>query len=173
LENRSAGILHAMPDVKGIVLLAPLALLVLAASACGGSGHHAAAGPPLQIVQVTEREFSIMPSTISLAKPGTYSFQVTNQGMITHAFEIKGHGIDVKTPHISHGASATLTVHLAAKGSYQAYCPIDGHRSKGMLATVTVGAIGPSVGTTTINTTTTAPTSTAPTTGTTSTKPGY
>jgi uncharacterized cupredoxin-like copper-binding protein len=133
-----------------------------------------AAGPPLQTVQVTEREFAIMPSTISLAKPGTYSFQVTNQGMITHAFELKGHGIDVKTPHISPGASATLTVHFDAKGSYQAYCPIDGHKSKGMLATVTVGAIGPSVGTTTtINTTTTATTTTTPSTGTTSTKPGY
>jgi uncharacterized cupredoxin-like copper-binding protein len=95
---------------------------------------------PLQRVRVTEKEFSITPSAIDLSRPGTYSFTVTNDGQITHAFEIQGNGVDERTPDLQPGRSATLTVDLAQKGSYDAFCPIDAHRSKGMLAKLTVGA---------------------------------
>jgi plastocyanin len=140
---------------------------VLGLSACGGTTHKAM-GPPLKTVQVTEKEFSITPSTIALGSTGTYSFAVTNNGAITHAFEIQGHGVTAKTGNISPGSSATLTVDLSAKGSYQAFCPIDGHRAKGMQASIQVGA-APAAGggaTTTTQTTTTVPT-------TTTSPPGY
>jgi uncharacterized cupredoxin-like copper-binding protein len=128
--------------MKRACLLVPLGFLV---AACGGTAHKAA-GPPLQTVRLTEREFSITPSTISLRRTGTYAFAVTNNGMITHAFEVEGHGVDAKTGDISPGSSTTLKVDLSAKGDYEVYCPIDGHRDKGMKATLTVGGPGASSG---------------------------
>jgi uncharacterized cupredoxin-like copper-binding protein len=143
---------------------------VLVLSACGGTTHKAM-GPPLKTVQVTEKEFSITPSTIALGSTGTYSFAVTNNGAITHAFEVQGHGVTAKTGNISPSSSATLTVDLSAKGSYQAFCPIDGHRAKGMQASITVGAAPAAGGGATTTTTTTQTTTTVPTT--TTSPPGY
>jgi uncharacterized cupredoxin-like copper-binding protein len=124
---------------------------------------------------LSEAEFSITPGAISLHRTGTYKFVVTNNGMITHAFEIEGHGVEAKTGDISPGSSATLTVDLPDKAQYQVYCPIDAHRSKGMLATLTVGvapAPGAGTTTTTVATTTTTPSTQTTTPGTT-TAPGY
>ena len=118
--------------MKRIWLLIPLGLLL---SACGGGSNKAAttAAPALQTVQISEKELSIAPSTVSLTQTGTYSFKVTNNGQITDAFEMKG--------------------------MYDAYCPIDGHRSKGMDAKIAVAAPGTSQST---PTTTTTPTSSSP-----------
>ena len=145
------------------LVLAPAVLLL---SACGGSSTSPKpAGPALQTIHVSEKEFSITPRAISLPQNGTYAFQITNTGAITHAFEIEGHGVKARSGDIQPGQTMTLTVKLSTKGSYDAYCPIDGHRSKGMQATVTGGIAAPS-GTTTVGTT-------GQTTTTTSTKPSY
>src|SRR5918911_393455 len=120
-----------------------LAPAVIALAACGGgSGAKKATSspnPPRQTVEVAEREFSIQPNAIRLSQQGTYVFRVTNNGKITHAFAIEGNGVDEKSADVQPGKTVSITVRLAKKGTYQAYCPIDGHRSKGMLATITVG----------------------------------
>jgi uncharacterized cupredoxin-like copper-binding protein len=130
-------------------------------------------GPPLKTVQVSEKEFSITPSTMSLGATGTYAFKVTNNGMITHAFEVEGHGVEAKTGNIAPGSSTTLTVDLSQKGDYEAYCPIDGHRARGMEAKVTVGASAPAGGTSTTQATTTTTTTKTTTVPTTTSNPGY
>jgi uncharacterized cupredoxin-like copper-binding protein len=158
---------HVRKSMRRGWILVP-AVLVL--SACGGTTHKAA-GPPLKTVQVSEKEFSITPSTIALGSTGRYSFAVKNNGAITHAFEVEGHGVEAKTGNISPGSSTTLTVDLTAKGSYQAYCPIDGHRARGMQASITVGAAAPAGGGATTTTATTQTTTTVPTT--TTSPPGY
>ena len=108
-----------------------------------------------------EREFSITPSSIALTKPGNYTFKVTNNGMIGHALEIEGHGVEQKTGTIQPGKTATLQVSLTKAGSYEVYCPIDGHRDKGMKATLTVGGTAaPAVGGTSTEGTTTGQTTT-------------
>ena len=124
--------------MKQILLIVPLALVL---AACGGGSKKVAttAAPALRTIQVSEKEYSITPSSISLPQPGSYAFQVTNKGKITHAFEVKGNGIEEKTADIQPGASTTLTVNLSKSGSYDAFCPIDGHRSKGMAAKLTIG----------------------------------
>ena len=157
-----------MEAMRRILLLLPLALPLAACG--GGSGSNAAessstasqaAAPASKTVMVGEQEFSITPSSIALTRPGTYKFRVTNNGMIGHALEIEGHGVEQKTGTIEPGKTATLQVSLTKAGSYEVYCPIDDHKNKGMKATLTVGgSAAPAVGGTSTQGTTTGQTST-------------
>ena len=132
--------------MRRLLVLLPLSLLF---AACGGSSSPSAgAGPVLQTIQISEKEYSLTPSTVTVSKTGTYDFRVSNNGTIAHALEIEGNGVEEKTGDIQPGASATLRATLYKDGSYDLYCPIDGHRSQGMKGTLTVGSAG-SGGTTT------------------------
>src|SRR5712692_7404373 len=156
--------------MRRVWILVPATLLL---AACGGSSNKSstAAGPPLQTISLSEKEFAISPGTISVAKTGTYAFHVTNHGTIGHALEVKGQGVDGKIGTINPGSSATLTITLSKTGGYEVYCPIDSHRDKGMKATLTVGASSGSGGMTTTSGTTTVPATT--TNQKTTTTPGY
>jgi uncharacterized cupredoxin-like copper-binding protein len=144
--------------VKRVWLLVPLALLV---AACGGYSSKsstttaAATGAPLKTISVSEKEYSLTPSSFKVTKPGTYAFKATNNGMIAHALEIAGNGVEAKTAAIDPGSSATLTVNLTKTGIYEVYCPIDSHKSMGMKARLTVGGSAGSGATTTTGGTTT------------------
>ena len=91
-------------------------------SAAGGAG---------QTVQVSEKEFKItLPSTT--LKPGSYTFDLSNDGKIPHDLTIDGPGVsNSKTPVINGGQHATLKVKLAA-GTYDFYCSVPGHKQLGM-----------------------------------------
>ena len=137
--------------------LAPIVLLVVALAGCGGGGSkkQAAAAPAGggKTIQVKETEYKLTPSSFTVSKPGTVTFDVTNAGTIDHALEVEGNGVEQKTSTISPGSSAKLTVDLSKAGSYEVYCPIDGHRSMGMEAKLVVGgASGGGGGTTTTET---------------------
>ena len=136
--------------MRRVWILVPAALLL---SACGGSSGKSGAsssgsGPPLQTVSLSEKEFSITPKAIKVAKAGTYTFDVKNDGQITHALEVEGNGVEQKTGDLDPGKSGTLTVDLSKTGSYEVYCPIDAHRQNGMEASLTVGGGGAMGGTT-------------------------
>ena len=119
-------------------------------AACGGSSSTSRSGGPVQpTIQISEKEYSLSPGTVTIAKTGTYEFQVTNNGKIAHALGIEGKGVEEKTGDIQPGAGATLRVTLTKNGSYELYCPIDGHRGQGMNGIVTVGSASGSGGTTT------------------------
>jgi uncharacterized cupredoxin-like copper-binding protein len=134
-----------------VALLALFAALALAA--CGstssesGTTGQAAAG---QAVSIGEAEFKLDPSSVQVDQAGTVTFRVTNNGTIDHALEVDGQGVEEETETIKPGQSAELTVDLSKDGSYEIYCPIDGHRDSGMEGTLTVGAAmgGGSTGTT-------------------------
>jgi len=140
----------------------PLALMALATigllpAACGSSGSSAAAGGSSsspassasamsstggasmsgRLVKVSETEFMIsLPRTTF--RPGPYTFSITNKGTITHALEIDGPGVpDRMSSTLSPGASTSMTVTLR-KGSYDVYCPVDGHKARGMQTKITV-----------------------------------
>ena len=84
-----------------------------------------------QTVQVSEKEFKItLPSTT--LKPGSYTFDLSNDGKIPHDLTIAGPGVNnSKTPVINGGQHATLKVKLAA-GDYDFYCSVPGHKQLGM-----------------------------------------
>ena len=142
--------------MEGMKRLAPFALagLVVALAGCGGSsgsseGTTQQAAPPAgsgKTIEIKETEYKLTPSTVKIASTGTVTFKATNAGQTDHALEIEGNGVEQKTATISPGSSATLTVNLSKAGTYDLYCPIDGHRSMGMEAKVTVGGSGSSGG---------------------------
>src|SRR2546425_13209589 len=125
--------------MRRVWILVPAALLL---SACGGSSNKPAAsstgtGPALQTISLSEKDFSTTPKAINVPKTGTYTFDVKNNGKITHSLEVKGNGVEQTAGDIQPGGSTTLTVNLSKKGSYEVYCPIVGPKQKGMLASVT------------------------------------
>jgi len=97
-------------------------------SGSGGAG---------QTVQVSEKEFKItLPSTT--LKPGSYTFDLSNDGKIPHDLTIDGPGVSkAHTPVINGGQHATLKVKLTA-GEYDFYCSVPGHKQLGMDAKVKV-----------------------------------
>ena len=146
-----------MAGVKRLALLAGLAVVL---AGCGGKsgGSKTQAAPSGsgggQTIQVKETEYKLTPSSFTVSKPGTVTFEVKNAGTIGHALEVEGNGVEEKTSTISPGSSAKLTVDLSKNGTYQLYCPIDGHRTMGMQASVVVGSASAGGGGTTTNQTT-------------------
>jgi uncharacterized cupredoxin-like copper-binding protein len=119
----------------------------LALAGCGGSSGggstsssatHTSAPAVGRVVNVVEKEFSItMPK--ATMNPGTYTFQVSNQGTVSHNLTVTGPGVGTKgSSTISPGQSTDLTVTLQ-KGSYEFWCSVDSHKSQGMDLTVKVG----------------------------------
>jgi uncharacterized cupredoxin-like copper-binding protein len=103
-----------------------LLLPILVLAGCGGGNNESTqAGPVVQTVQISEKEFSLTPSTVNVSKAGTVEFQLTNDGQVTHAFEVEGNGVEEETEDIEPGQSATLRVDLSKGGSYEMYCPIE------------------------------------------------
>jgi uncharacterized cupredoxin-like copper-binding protein len=123
-------------------------------SSGGASTQASAGGYVLKTIRISEKEYSLTPNTVSISKAGTYRFKTTNDGHVTHALELEGNGLEAKTRNIDPGSDATLQVTLKA-GSYEMYCPVDGHKQEGMKGDVTVAAAGgtggmtPNEGTTT------------------------
>jgi uncharacterized cupredoxin-like copper-binding protein len=95
-----------------------------------------------QALSVGETEFKLNPGTLQVSKPGTVKITVANNGTTVHALEVEGPGGEAKTGDIQPGARKTLTVRLNKAGSFEMYCPVDGHRKLGMAGTVTVAAGG-------------------------------
>jgi len=92
--------------------------------------------PAAPAINVQLTEYTIeMPDTLTA---GTHSFTITNAGTMKHNFAIEGPGVMEKlASDLMRGDSAPMTVNLQ-KGTYTVYCPVDGHRGKGMSRTITV-----------------------------------
>jgi len=89
------------------------------------------------VVIVTENEYSIVLAPTQ-HRPGTYTFEVHNDGGATHNLHITGPGVgDVETPNIAPDGTASLTVTLES-GEYEFYCATQDHKAAGMDATITV-----------------------------------
>ncbi len=81
--------------------------------------------------------FALSKSTVSR---GAITFKVKNAGGFPHSFKVcsspKGGSANScagkGTPTLAPGASATLTVTFAKKGSYEYLCTVPGHAANGM-----------------------------------------
>jgi len=110
------------------------ALLLLLLAGCTSSG--ASQPPPVTTLHLAE--YRITPATLSL-DAGIYTFSAINNGTISHALELTGHGIDGHTPDLAFAPGHTEGFTVTLKpGTYQFFCPIDGHRGLGMQGTLVV-----------------------------------
>jgi plastocyanin len=64
------------------------------------------------------------------AKAGTVTIDFTNMSSTPHAVAVEGNGVD-KDGQVITGGKNSLTVKLKP-GTYEFYCPVDGHRQAGM-----------------------------------------
>jgi uncharacterized cupredoxin-like copper-binding protein len=95
------------------------------------------AGTTAVTVTMTEFKFAMDNSAL---QAGSYTLHAVNAGQYPHALELSGPGVsDQKTAVVQPGQSADLAVTLQA-GSYDIWCPVDGHRAKGMEVHVDVAA---------------------------------
>lgn len=138
--------------MRRVCVLLPVLLL----AGCGGSSNSSSeetqgGGNVVQTIQISEKEYSLTPSTVNLAKTGTYEFEVTNDGQITHSFKIEESegGPEVEAGDVSPGETKTVRFTFDRTGSFEMYCPIPGHEEQGMKGTIAVGGAAGSGGTTT------------------------
>ena len=99
-----------------------------------GSVVPAAAAAQKVQVQLTEYEIR-MPDALPA---GPTNFHIANAGKRNHNFAIEGNGLQMKlSSDLTRGDWASLIVELKA-GTYTVYCPVDGHRRRGMQRVLTV-----------------------------------
>ena len=113
------------------------------ATAAGTPAATTSAAEAGATLRIQEKEFTIsLPaSAAQTLKPGAYTLQVHNAGTIAHDIAVQaagGSSAIEKTPLIQPGGDATLKVTLA-KGVYDVFCTVPGHRQAGMQTKLTVG----------------------------------
>jgi len=122
-----------MPDLRIVVAIAVAVLLVFVLVP-------RLVQPPPQEIHVTLSEWTMGFETITILG-GKLKFVVTNAGTMPHGFEIEGeiNGEEVEwvIEPFPPGETRTLKVDLPP-GHYEVYCPVPGHREKGMEAELVV-----------------------------------
>jgi plastocyanin len=99
------------------------------ASSSGGSG---------QTLKLVADKSALKFDTSTLkAKAGTVTLQMSNPSGIPHAVAVEGNGVDQDGKTVGNGGTSTVTVKLKP-GTYEFYCPVDGHKAAGMKGTLTV-----------------------------------
>jgi len=132
------------------VLLLAIGAAALGLAGCGsdsGSEGTTPAGGANEI-SLSAVEYSFNPGTIQIDQPGTYTFTLSNDGSTEHALEVEGQGLEEELDEVSPGDTGQLTVTFSKTGTYEFYCPVDGHRANGMEGDLTVGAAAGGAGTT-------------------------
>jgi uncharacterized cupredoxin-like copper-binding protein len=106
-----------------------------------------ASGGVIKTIVIKESEFKLSPSSVTLSKPGTYAFKAENEGSTQHSLEIEGKGVKSEGGEagdaaleqaLNPGQSGVLTVSFQKPGTYEMYCPVDGHKLAGMKGEVVV-----------------------------------
>ncbi|MEU5275148.1 cupredoxin domain-containing protein [Streptomyces asoensis] len=139
-----------IPNTRDRVLVGVAAggLAALLAACGGGGGGTGGAGstattPPAKAaasatpVTASLTDFHIQLSTQKF-QPGQYTFTAENKGQHEHALELDGPGGHDRSKTLEPGQSTVFTVTLKS-GSYQVFCPVDGHKDLGMKTSITVG----------------------------------
>jgi plastocyanin len=120
--------------LAGVLLAAAMLVVALVIAAPGG----AAGGQKLSLRASGSGALKFNKKTIS-ARRGKATITLTNPSSsgLRHAVEVEGHGIEKRSKTIGPGKRASVTVRLKA-GTYEFYCPVDGHKAAGMKGKIVV-----------------------------------
>lgn len=105
-----------------------------AASTTATAGDGGGAGGT---IDVSETDFALNPADPSVSA-GSVTINASNDGQTDHAIQVEGPNGEQKSDTIAPGDKASLTVDLSKPGTYEWYCPIDGHKDQGMKGEITV-----------------------------------
>jgi uncharacterized cupredoxin-like copper-binding protein len=113
----------------------PAATATAAATKAASSGASAGGG---KVVKLSADPSALKFNTKKLsAKAGTVTLKMSNPSGLPHAIAVEGNGVDKDGSTVQKGGTSTVTVKLKA-GTYDFYCPVDGHRGAGMEGKLTV-----------------------------------
>ena len=138
---------------RPLTIAAAAVAAALFAGGCGGQGATSTTRAPATqpnttaksreaAFAVTEREYSLSPSRLEVPRTGEFTISVRNGGSVQHALEVEGPAGEVRTGPLAPGSTAQLKVELTKPGRYEWYCPIDGHKGRGMRGTIVVAGGG-------------------------------
>ncbi len=148
--------------MKALASISVLALSLTAVAGCGGSSKSnnasttATTSTPATTTPATTTPATKTPSahsslavsadpsgalkftkTTLSAKAGTVTIRMANPSPVAHAIGVKGGGVNQQGQTVSKGGLSTVTASLKP-GTYEFYCPVDGHEQAGMKGTLTV-----------------------------------
>lgn len=125
------------PDLATVLLLALLAALALVLMPRQAAPATAAAPAPTRI-QVTSTEFRLSMSRV-VVPGGRVRIELVNFGEDPHDLKLRriGGRYTYTIPETHPGERSTKTLRLVA-GRYHVWCAVDGHRDRGMHATLRV-----------------------------------
>ncbi|HUY70230.1 MAG TPA: cupredoxin domain-containing protein [Candidatus Baltobacteraceae bacterium] len=130
-----------------VIIIAAIALAYGKIGSSGGSPYGsgsttvaaapASGGASLSLqLSNAQGQFVITPNVITVKAGESVTINVTNDGTMVHSFVIPD--ISVSAPDLSPGQSAVLTFTAPAAGNYTYYCPVDSHKTLGMVGTLVV-----------------------------------
>jgi plastocyanin len=104
-------------------------------SSSSGGSSGSSGGETLQLAAPKDGSLKFDKSSLD-AKSGTVTIDFDNPSGTPHAVEIEGNGVGEETKTVTNG-KASVTADLKP-GTYDFYCPVDGHRQAGMAGKLTV-----------------------------------
>ena len=145
-------------QIKALAAVTVLALSLTAIAGCGGGNNNdnagttaattstsattttpsggGGAGSSLKISADPSGALRFTKSTLN-AKAGKVTITMDNPSSLPHAIAVEGNGVDEDGDTVMQGGKSTVTVDLKP-GTYEFYCPVDGHKDAGMEGELTV-----------------------------------
>jgi len=102
----------------------------------GGSASGGGASSKLKLAADPSGQLKFDKTTLS-AKAGNVTITMDNPSPVAHAVAVEGNGVDKDGATVNMGGTSTVAVDLKP-GTYEFYCPVDGHKAAGMKGTLTV-----------------------------------
>jgi uncharacterized cupredoxin-like copper-binding protein len=100
------------------------------------SGGGGAASSNLQLAADESGQLKFDKTSLS-AKAGKVTITMDNPAPVPHAIAVDGNGLNQSGKTVGMGGKSTITVSLKP-GTYEFFCPVDGHKAAGMKGTLTV-----------------------------------
>lgn len=102
----------------------------------GGASSGGGAAQTLKIAADASGALKFDKSSLS-AKAGKVTIVMDNPSDLPHAVEIEGDGVEAEGETVDKGGVSKATAEVKP-GTYEFYCPVDGHKQAGMEGTLTV-----------------------------------